>query len=141
MLREDISAAMETLPDNVRSELRAQLEGPLALVNANLPRDEQVLTLSSAAPSWSGTPRANSVLALTERRLIFVSPTPQVIAWSLRTITKAQVVTTLGTNSIGGYLIDGDEGSFQLGVDKAWGPDFGARVSFACAVAKIRNFS
>ncbi|MFD9699930.1 hypothetical protein [Lentzea sp. NPDC059081] len=87
----------------------------------------------------SAAVEATSVLALTDRRLIFVSPSPQVISWSLCSITKAQVVTSPGANHIGGYLVDGDEGSFQLGIDKAWGPAFGARVSFACAVAKIRD--
>ncbi len=45
----------------------------------------------------------------------------------------------VGLNHIGEYLIEGDEGAFQLGIDKGWGPAFGARVSFACAVAKIRD--
>jgi hypothetical protein len=136
MLREDISAAVNALPDNVRNELNALMQGPLALVNTNLPRDEGVLAISSAAWTWGGNPQVNCVLVLTGRRLIFVSSEPKVIAWSLRSIIEAQVVTTLGkNNNICGYLINGE----QFGIDKGWGPEFGARVNFACAVAKIRD--
>jgi hypothetical protein len=135
MLREDIAAAMSSLPDNVRNALNALMQGPLALLNTNLPRDEGVLAISSAAPTWGGNSWPNSVLALTDRRLLFVSSAPEVIAWSLRSIGRTKVVTTLGKNNICCYMID--EGS--VGIDKEWGPTFGDRVNFACAVAKIRD--
>src|SRR5690349_10455205 len=140
MLRGDLSAAMDTVPANVRKELMAQLEGPLMLVNGNLPSDEVVLTVSSAAPTWTGTPKGNCVLALTDRRLIFVSPYPEVISLSLRSITSARFHPKLGTRQMGGYVISlPEDKSVQLGIDMIWGPAFEARVNFACAVAKIKD--
>jgi hypothetical protein len=44
------------------------VEGPLALVNGNLPRDEVVLAASSVAHDWTAT--AKCLLVLTDRRLV-----------------------------------------------------------------------
>lgn len=136
MVREDISSSINGTPDKIRQEILEQCGDLLELANLHLPQSERVLSVSSAAPNWHRSPAANSLLLLTERRLIFVAPSPQVIAFSLSSLTKAQVLDGPG---IVGFLVDGDAGSFQLGIDGQWGVTFESHVKQAAAVATLQN--
>ena len=78
MLRTDISKAIDTAPDYIRAEITGSAADTLELLNTYLPADETVEAITSAAANQGGV--INSVIAVTDRRLIFIAPAPQAVA-------------------------------------------------------------
>lgn len=129
MLRPDISKALDATPPNIRAEILGPCGTALEFLNAHLAADETVEGITSAAPAHGGA--INSLIAITDERLLLVVPRPQVVAWRLSSLTKIQV--------FGGYFfLEGDAGEYSPGmVDNAWSREFEAQVHRASAVAVL----
>ena len=128
MLRADIEKAINELPAEIKEQLTTLGSKCLDLLNTHLSAHEQVQQISSASPR-PDTPY-NCLLAVTNRRLIFVAPAPQAVGWRLSAITKAQ--------SYNGYFfVEGDAGEYSPGLDSNWGPTFEAQVKRAAAIAVL----
>lgn len=128
MLRTEITQAVDQAPANIRTELTGPGLAALELLNAHLPADEEVRHLISASPS-KGEP--NSVLALTNRRLVFVAPSPQAVSWRLARLTRSQAFAGL-------FIVNGDAGEYSLYVPGSeWATYFENQVKTAAAIAVI----
>jgi hypothetical protein len=130
MLRPDIAKAIDLAPPNIAEQITTSCARSLDLVNAHLPADETVVNISSASPSKEGP--TNSLLVLTDRRLIFVAPAPQALGWPLVTITKAQ-------SYVGYFFVHANGGEYSLGLDAKWGSVFEGHVKQAVALAVLAN--
>ena len=137
MLRSDIAKAIEEVPPHIREQITGACASCLELVNAHLAEDEVVSQLSSAAPRWYDAP-INSLLVLTDYRLIFVAPAPQVVGWALTALTKVQALNG-SAGQVVGFHVHADGGEFQLGIDGGWGDTFERNVKQAAAVAVLAN--
>jgi hypothetical protein len=109
----------------------------LEFVNSHLAADETVSQLASAAPRWYDAP-INSLLVLTDHRLIFVAPAPQAVGWKLTALDKVQALNG-SAGQIVGFHVHADGGEFQLGIDGGWGQAFERNVKQAAAVAVLAN--
>jgi hypothetical protein len=129
VLRRDISRAVDATPDHIRAEIVGSAAASLALLNDHLAADETVEAITSVAASSEGA--TTCVLAITSRRLVFVAPAPQAVAWRLSSVTKSQ--------SFAGYFfIEGDAGSYSLGMqDGEWGKAFEGRIKLARTIAVL----
>jgi len=130
MLRPDISKAISLVPPNISEQIETSCTSCLELVNAHLPADETVVNISSASPQKDG--QINSLLVLTDRRLIFVAPAPQALGWRLTTITKAQ-------SYIGYFFVNANGGEYSLGLQDEWGSVFEGYVKQAIALAVLAD--
>jgi hypothetical protein len=111
----------------------------LDFLATNLPANEQIKLLASAAPNSYNAKEFHCLLALTDRRLLFVAPSPQVLSWPLPTVTKVQSLDG-GANQIETFFIDDSGGGeYQLGADGQWGPTFASHAKRAIAEATLRN--
>jgi hypothetical protein len=137
MLRPDIAKAIEEVPPYIREQITGSCASCLELVNNHLAQDEAVIQLSSAAPRWYDAP-INSLLVLTDHRLIFVAPAPQVIGWALPALTKVQALSGSAGNIVG-FHVHADGGEFQLGIDGSWGDTFERTVKQTAAIAVLAN--
>jgi hypothetical protein len=129
-MRDDLAEAISLAPSHVRDEIMSSCSRSLELVDSNLPSDEVVVRISSAAPSQGG--RVNSLLVLTDRRLLFVAPAPQALGWRLPGITRAQAYA-------GYFFVHADGGEYSLGLEKDWGSTFEGYVAEAVALAVLRG--
>jgi len=111
----------------------------LDFLTANLPDQEQVKWLSSAAPKSYNVSEFHCLLALTDRRLLFVTPSPQVLSWPLPTVTKVQALSGSANRVETFFIDDSGGGEYQLGADAEWGPFFAAHAKRAIAEAILRN--
>jgi hypothetical protein len=128
MFRADIEKAIDELPDNIKGHVTTLGSECLELLNTYLSDHEEVRHISSASPKPDMS--YNCLLALTDRRLIFVAPAPQAVGWRLSTITRAQ--------SYGGYFfMEGDAGKYSPGMDGNWGSTFETQVKHAIAIAVL----
>jgi hypothetical protein len=127
--RPDVERAVQATPPHIRTQLGTEAAEALALLTRHLPDTETVQMISSVAVR-AGV-EANSILALTDHRLIFVAPAPQAVGFRLASLTKTQLST--------GYLfLEGDTGEYSLGMaDDAWGKQFVQQVKRAAAVAVL----
>ena len=130
MLRPDISEAISQVPPTVNEQITTSCSASLNLLNAYLPADETVLSISSASPQKDG--QINSLLALTDRRLIFVAPAPQALGWRLPTITRAQ-------SYIGYFFVHAAGGEYSVGLENEWGAVFEGHVKEAIAQAVLAD--
>src|SRR5688572_4143092 len=105
-MRDDIAAAVQAVPTHIHSELTGPCRTALAYLDEHLSDSETVTCLSSAAVNVTGA-TTNSVLALTERRLIFVAPRPQALAWRLTAIENAHASY--------GFMVESGGSSTHLG--------------------------
>lgn len=128
MLRSDITKAIDELLPNIRKEVTTQGGECLGLLNTYLAAHEEVWALSSASAKKDSV--YNCLFALTSRRLIFVAPAPQAVAWRLSTITRAQSFT-------GYFFVEGDAGKYSPGLDSAWGSTFETQVKRAIAISVL----
>jgi hypothetical protein len=132
MLRPDISKAIDTAPPHIQQQITQTAAQSLELLNTCLPDDETVGVITSASPGVDGP--TNSLLALTDRRLLFVAPAPQAVGWRLATLTKTQLFG-------GFFFVEGDAGDYSLGLKKdEWGAEFELQVKRASATAVLRNY-
>jgi hypothetical protein len=128
MLRPDIEKAIYELPAEIKEQITTLGSECLDLLNSYLSADEQVQYISSASPRPDTA--YNCLLAVTNRRLIFLAPAPQAVGWRLSAITRAQ--------SHGGYFfVEGDAGEYSPGLDSNWGRTFEAQVKRAAAIAVL----
>jgi len=131
MLRQDIATAIDATPDQIQSEIKISAATSLELLNTYLPADEPVARITSASPAKDRP--ANSVLAITKHRLIFVAPAPQVVGWRLASITKSQA-------AVGYFFIHGDAGEYSLGLTTGpWADSFERLVKRASAIAVLED--
>jgi hypothetical protein len=130
MLRPDLSKAISQAPPDVGKAITTSCATSLELLNAHLPADETVVNISSASPEKDG--KINSVLALTDRRLIFVAPAPQALGWRLSTITRAQ-------SYIGYFFVHANGGEYSVGLEGEWGSVFEGYVKEAIAQAVLAD--
>jgi hypothetical protein len=129
MFRPDIAAAVDATPERIRGELGGSAAKSLDILNTHLSSEEEVRHITSAATDKDRP--ANCILAITNRRLIFVAPAPQALGFRLSTLTKAQVYA--------GYVfVEGDFGkySFGLAADE-WGENFEGLMREARASAVL----
>lgn len=129
MIRPDILKAMDATPTNIFEEITGPAATSLELLNTYLSADETVTTITSASPKSNGP--INSLIAVTNRRLIFVAPAPQVVGWRLSMLTRSQ-------SYMGYFFIEGDAGNYSPGlVSGDWGTAFEERVKQAAAIAVL----
>lgn len=139
MTRPDIEAALAKLPGHVSQHLTSTGRESLDFLAANLPADEQIEWLASAAPRSYDTREFHCLLALTNRRLLFVAPSPQVVSWPLPTVTKVQSLDGSAGQVETFFVDDEGGGKYQLGADGQWGPIFAKYAKRAIAEATLRN--
>ena len=130
MLRPDISQAISLVPTKVSEEIIGSCANCLEMLNAHLTADETVITISSAAPSKDGP--TNSLLVLTDRRLLFVAPAPQALGWRLSTITRSQAY-------LGYFFIEAGSDKYSVGLESGWGEEFENQVKTAITVAVLAD--
>jgi hypothetical protein len=111
----------------------------LDFLAANLPDHEQVRWLASAAPQSYNVRDFHCLLALTDRRLLFVAPSPQALSWPLPTVTKVQALSGNASQVETFFINDSGGGEYQLGADAEWGPVFAAHAKRAVAEAILRE--
>ena len=129
--RGDFAAAIQATPEQMQQQLFGQAARCLELIDANLPAEERVLAVSSA----SVRPDApeNCLLVLTDRRLIFVAPRPQAVAYRLTGLTKSQAFN-------GYFFLEGDAGEYSVGLRAGhWADEFERRVFDASALAVLAD--
>lgn len=139
MARADIVAVLAETPRHVSQDVvRLGREG-LDLLGEHLPSNESVQALASAAGTWIDAKSLPCVLALTDRRLLFVAPSPQVVSWLLSDITKVASSTSSAGKVTKFYVNDKSGGAYQLGIDGEWGPVFAEKCKKAVAQALLRG--
>lgn len=129
-MRNDIMEAIARTPHNIQGELNGQCQQALVFMVEHLREDETVQHISSAAVNVTGA-ESNSVLAITNRRLIFVAPRPQAVAWHLREIDTAHAAY--------GFMLESGGRTTHLGIDSQWGNQFANYLHVAMAVAVLRD--
>jgi len=139
LTRPDIEAALGKLPGHVSQQLTSTGRESLEFLAANLPTNEQIQWLASAAPKSYNTTEFYCLLALTDRRLLFVAPSPQVLSWALPTVTKVQSLDGAAGQVQTFFVDDEGGGKYQLGADGQWGPIFAKYAKRAIAEATLRN--
>lgn len=131
-MRSDITAAINRAPVGIRQQLEHGCGECLELLDKHLPPDEPVGWITSAAASPHRRPVVmNCLLALTDRRLVFVAPLPQALSWPLSTITHIQAMDNVF------FVEDSGGGKFQLGVEATCSPKFASEVQAAIAQAVL----
>jgi hypothetical protein len=128
MLRPDLAKAIDELPANIKEQITTLGQESLDLLNTHLSAHEEVRQLSSASPKPDTA--YNCLFAVTNRRLIFVAPAPQVVGWRLSTLSRAQSYS-------GYFFVEGDAGKYSPGLDRTWGQTFETQVKHAAAVAVL----
>jgi hypothetical protein len=139
MSRPDIESAFQRLPGHVSQHLISTGRESLDFLDANLPAGEQIQWLASAAPNSYKAKGFHCLLALTDRRILFVAPAPQVLSWPLPTVTNVQSLKGAPDQIQTFFIDDSGGGKYQLGADGQWGPIFADHASRAIAVATLRN--
>lgn len=138
-MRDDISKALTEVPPHICADLEGPASESLQLLAEWLPADEQVELLSSGAPKWMGMTTSPCTLALTERRLLFVAASPQVLSWRLPTVTKFQALNGTAGSIVALMVEDTAGSSYQLGIDGGWGRSVESAVKTAIARAILRQ--
>ncbi len=137
--RSDIEAVLASLPSHVSHHLSSTGRESLDFLAANLPDQEHVRWLASAAPKSYNVNEFHCLLALTNRRLLFVAPSPQVLSWPLPTVTKVQALSGSANQVETFFIDDSGGGEYQLGADAEWGPVFATYAKRAVAEAILRD--
>jgi|tagenome__1003787_1003787.scaffolds.fasta_scaffold20801504_2 hypothetical protein len=134
-LRTDIADALEEAPSDIRNEILTIAVDAVNCLNAYLSADEGVELMTSVAPDATERLTRNGVLALTHRRVIYVGPGPQALAWPLKAITDldespGRLTITAGVNvPVKTFLFPGGD----------WGSAFCNRVRWAMTEAVIAD--
>src|SRR4051812_3975699 len=120
--RDDLVAALDRTPAYICEQLTSSGVDCLNLVNNYLPNDESVQQIASAA-ARSNAANPNGLLLLTNKRLIFVAPAPQALAWPLAQITS--ILALEGpAETLTAFLVEAGQSKFHLGIDADWGQKF-----------------
>jgi hypothetical protein len=130
-LRVDLAAALAAAHPDVQSHLRGGCWQAVQFLDQHLSPAEPIRHAMSIAPSRQAS--VNSVLAITDRRLVFVAPLPQAVSLQLTKITKSQFFN-------GYFFLNGDGREFSLGWDtisEAATDDFSRKLDHASAVAEL----
>ena len=129
--RLDLIAAISATPPAVRQAIVLGAARCLDLLDTNLPADEQITAVSSASLKPDTT--VNCLLVLTDRRLIFIAPRPQVVAFRLASIRRSQA-------NLGYFFLEGDAGEYSVGLaPDDWARQFEQRVFDASALAVLTS--
>jgi hypothetical protein len=132
--RGDLSTIINVADEAIRSLILGSCREALDLVHAFLPADEALQALLPTRANITAT-ATTSLLVLTERRVILVSPAPQAVSWPLTSIDHFQFVPGSATH------ITSDGAKFMLGADPATtaaGAEFEQAVKLASAGAILR---
>lgn len=127
-MRPDIQNALDELPPNMKQEALTSCSQSLEFLNTNLNPDETVRHISPAATQKDAP--TSCLLVVTGKRLIFVAPRPQAVAWQLSSVTRHQ-------STMGYFFIEGDAREYSLGLDPAWGAKFENQVARAVATSVL----
>ncbi|MEV7801543.1 hypothetical protein AB0O28_01190 [Microbispora sp. NPDC088329] len=134
-MRPDIKTAISGLSSSAQRTLAAEASACLAFLGEHLPQDERIHALCPAAVRTDLA--LNSVLALTDRRVLFVAPLPQVLSWPLAQLDdfssfdlKARAV---------GLSVTANGRDYSLGIGRGYGDVFVRLVVQATAVARLRT--
>lgn len=138
-MRADTQAAIAKTPGHVQQQLGQDCGESLRLLDGHLPADETVVALASAAPDAYQAEKLACLLVLTNRRLLFVSPQPQVLSWKLPVVTRVQALDGDEDDIETFFVDDNGGGEFQLGADGEWGPEFVSQVEAAIAHAILQG--
>lgn len=130
VVRDDINAAIGATPANVQATLGSSGRGALKFLDEHLPKDEVVHHVISAGVEPLRT-LENCALVVTDLRLLFVNPLPQVLAWDLTQIANVHA-------SLGFMVTTHGGGQTHLGINSGWGDTFVARLQVAMAIATLR---
>jgi hypothetical protein len=130
VVRADITAAIEAAPADVQAALGTSGLSALKFLDEHLPQAEQVRHIVSAGVDYSGA-LENCALVVTDLRLLFVNPLPQVIAWNLTQIADVNAFMGFRLKTYGG-------GEMTLGINGGWASTFVKRLQVAMAVATLR---
>ncbi|MFI6827531.1 hypothetical protein ACIBG5_10560 [Kribbella sp. NPDC050241] len=129
-MRDDITAAVEAAPANVQATLGSSGLGALKFLDEHLPQGERVHHIISAGVEPLRT-LENCALVVTDLRLLFINPLPQVLAWDLTQIANVHAALGFMVTTNGG-------GDTHLGINSGWGDTFVARLQVAMAIATLR---
>ncbi|TCC31689.1 hypothetical protein [Kribbella speibonae] len=129
-MRPDIIVAMEAASADVQAKLGGTGLSAMKILDEHLPETERVQHIVSAGVEPLNTVE-NCALVITDARLLFVNPLPQVLAWNLTQIANVHaslgfMVTTHG----------GDQ--THLGINRSGGNAFVERLHVAMAIAVLR---
>jgi hypothetical protein len=138
-MRTDVATAIGKAPQHVQLQVGNACEASMEFLNRYLPQSEPVEWITTAAPSPHRTPVQNSLLVLTDRRLLFIAPAPQVLSWKLPAITRVQALSGAAGRTEIFFIDDTSGGEYQLGADAEWGPEFESQVKIAIAQAVLRG--
>lgn len=129
-MRDDITAAIEAAPASTQATLGSSGLGALKILDEHLPQHERVHHIISAGIDPL-RPVENCALVVTDLRLLFVNPLPQVIAWDLTQIATVHASLGFRVTTHGG-------GEMTLGINSGGGSTFVARLHVAMAIATLR---
>jgi hypothetical protein len=76
---------------------------------------------------------------LTDRRLLFLAPSPQVLSWPLASLTRVQALSSQSGAIVAFFVDDTSGGKYQLGIDGAWGDTFESMAKVAIAIARLKQ--
>jgi hypothetical protein len=127
--RKDLAAALDATPGPMRHQILGAAARCVELVDTNLPEDEEVLAVASA----SVRPDApeNCLLILTNSRVIFVAPKPQVVAYKLTALARSQAFS-------GYFFLEDAARKHSVGLRGGpWSEEFEQRVDEASALAVL----
>jgi hypothetical protein len=133
-MRTDLSAAIQAAHADVQEALGNACRPAIDFLNEHLSATEPIKHVLSIGVAIEAA--VNSVLAITDRRLVFVAPLPQAISLPLSAITKSQFYA-------GYFFLNGAGHEYSLGSDKismAATDDFTRKLNHACAVAVLAGY-
>lgn len=133
--RPDLSSVIAAADPGVRALILGSCRAALDLVHAYLPATETVEAMLPTTASVTAK-QTLCLMILTDRRLLFVAPAPQVVAWPLATVEHFQFVPNSAVH------ITANEGKFMMGADNTTttaGKNFEALVKHRAAVAVLRG--
>jgi hypothetical protein len=127
--REDLLAAIDATPPPVRQAILVGAARCVELVDTTLAEDERITAISSA--SLNPESAVNCLLVLTDRRLLFVTPRPEAIAFELPSVKQLRTY-------LGYFSIQGSAGKYSFGLSpEGWSEQFLQYVLDAAALAVL----
>ncbi|MEV6411953.1 hypothetical protein [Kribbella sp. NPDC051718] len=130
VVRDDITAAVEAAPANVQAKLGSSGRDALKLLDEHLPQHERVHHIISAGVEPLRTVE-NCALVVTDLRLLFINPLPQVVAWDLTQIANVHASLGFQVTTRGGDKT-------HLGISGDGNHTFVSHLQVAMAIATLR---
>jgi hypothetical protein len=132
--RQDLRGCVAAAPPDVQQRLQSQVEAPLTMLSTNLPDDEPVKYVTAGGSNFVGD-HVDSVLAITDQRLLFVSPAPLVLTFPLAGITRTYL--DAGRGPVRYFVVEQGSLEAKMGIDGSGADDFKRHLDMAVARARI----